>query len=808
MPVADALVLGHVVPPPTAESCLRGIKRLDEDDDVTDGLGSETSFLRVGMGHSVETFGEGSVRRGVGAAIDRLVPESLRRGDADAYRHARVLVAFTFAIVGLGIPYGLVYYHIGAYIPAAIVCACVCFAPLVLCVLHWTGSCVLAGNLAAVDFFVALTLLSMWMGGSQSPTIAWYCAMPIAAASLAGPRSGYVWLVVTLVFLAIFTAAECLGYRFHDELNADQHRWIGFAALTGLVLLIQVLSHLYEAVKNEMLHAIRQSENRFRFAAQTSSDLIYEWSVATDELRWFGDIDMALGYSSGTFPHTRAAWLERVHPEDRRNLRNAGRRDRVASTLVSQEYRIQHADGSWRFWIDRALPVLDAEGRPLRWVGTCTDITERAMAEERLVHANMHLQEETSRANLMTVRAEAANRSKSEFLANMSHEIRTPMTAIRGFAEILRDETLCCTVCPNSAACNIRRTNTDHVGTICRNTEYLLSLIDDILDLSKIEAGALTVEQIACSPFAIVAEIESLMRVRTTAKGLELRIEYDGAVPETIWTDPTRLRQILINLLGNAVKFTEAGVIRLIVRYVAGESPVLRFDVVDMGVGMTPAQVARLFQPFTQADGSMTRRFGGTGLGLVISRKLAQLLGGDVVILETQLGVGTRFQVTVGVGPIGDVRMLTDPVIAHSADHGEKEEDGGVQEPLNCRILLAEDGVDNQRLVGFILKKAGAEVTVVENGQQAVDAALSARSGGTSFGAILMDMQMPVMDGYEATRQLRRQGYTGPIIALTAHAMATDREKCLSAGCDEFVTKPIDRKKLLGAVRRFMAIAV
>ena len=394
--------------------------------------------------------------------------------------------------------------------------------------------------------------------------------------------------------------------------------------------------------------------------------------------------------------------------------------------------------------------------------------------------------------------ADAANASKSEFLANMSHEIRTPMTAILGFAENLLD----------ADQSDSEKLNCIH--TIRRNGEYLLDLINDILDLSKIEAGKMAVEHRDCQPCGIIAEVAALMRVRADAKGLPFKIEYIGSIPETIQTDATRLRQILINLIGNAIKFTEVGSVRLVTRLVddaeddrggSPKEPCLQFDVIDTGQGMTVEQTANLFQPFMQADASATRKIGGTGLGLTISKRFAELLGGDITLVATKVGMGSTFRATVATGSLDGVKMLEDPmsatVVADTANPVAQE----TRSDLNgLRILLAEDGPDNQRLISFVLKKAGADVTVEENGKLALDAALAARDEGEPFDCILMDMQMPVMDGYEATGQLREKGYTGPIIALTAHAMEGDREKCIKAGCDDYATKPVDRQKLIGLI--------
>jgi signal transduction histidine kinase/ActR/RegA family two-component response regulator len=421
-------------------------------------------------------------------------------------------------------------------------------------------------------------------------------------------------------------------------------------------------------------------------------------------------------------------------------------------------------------------------------------------ARRALEEANEHLAEETVRANELAAQAAQANTAKSEFLANMSHEIRTPMTAILGYVGLIQEG--CADQCSVGAG-ELR----EATGTIARNGEHLLQLINDILDLSRIEAGKIEIDRVPCSPCGLVAEVLSLMRVRADAKGLPLQVEYAGPVPDSIKTDPTRLRQTLINLVGNAIKFTETGAVRLEVRFLDDPAgPFLQFDVVDSGLGLSAEQAARLFQPFAQADTSTTRKFGGSGLGLTISRRMAQLLGGDVTLVETKLGVGSRFRATVHVGPLDDVRMVMNPRSASviRVDNVAPGAPPRAQRLAGSRILLAEDGPDNQRLVAHFLRRAGAEVQVATNGQIALDLALAEHAAGRSFDVILMDMQMPVLDGYDATRLLRRAGYDGPIIALTAHAMNGDREKCLQAGCNDYATKPIDRTALLGTIKNYL----
>ncbi|NQU25270.1 MAG: response regulator [Candidatus Nealsonbacteria bacterium] len=394
--------------------------------------------------------------------------------------------------------------------------------------------------------------------------------------------------------------------------------------------------------------------------------------------------------------------------------------------------------------------------------------------------------------------AERASQSKSDFIAGMSHEIRTPMTAIMGFADVLLESLK-------------KPENVDAATTIRRNGEYLLEIINDILDISKIEAGKLEVERVPCSPQQIIADVASLMKVRARAKGLELIAQHNGPIPETVTTDPTRTRQILINLVGNAVKFTDSGEVRLVVQLVHGfESETrLQFDVVDTGIGMTQEQITGLFRPFTQADISTTRKFGGTGLGLAISRRLAEKLGGDISVTSAP-GRGSTFRVTIATGPLGGVPMLDGPpeeIVEKKPRNASRPKP---EVKLDCRILLAEDSPDSQRLLAFFLRKAGAEVAIADNGKVAMEMALAATGPDAQgndrpepFDVVLMDIDMPVMNGLEATRRLRQEGYRGPIIALTAHTLSHHIQQCLDAGCNHHVSKPIDRNKLTSTVARF-----
>ena len=380
-----------------------------------------------------------------------------------------------------------------------------------------------------------------------------------------------------------------------------------------------------------------------------------------------------------------------------------------------------------------------------------------------------------------------ATQSKSDFLANMSHEIRTPMTAILGYADLLAN--------PDQPPTE----RAECVQTIRRNGSHLLAMINDLLDVSKVEAGQMTLETIECHLPLLLADVGAVMRAQAAAKGLELAFEIRGTIPRLIFTDPTRLKQILFNLLGNAIKFTEKGAVRVVLSLPSRERKI-RIEVIDSGIGMDDEQLARLFRPFAQADTSTTRRFGGTGLGLVLSRHLARLLGGDVTC-TSRPGQGSTFTLEIATGKIDDVPRIESLTNLVPVAGFVRHDDAPLPSLAGLRVLLAEDAPDNQRLISAILARAGAMVEVANNGRLAAERILEELEARQPFDAVLMDIQMPEMDGYQATALVRDQGYRGPIIALTAHAMSGDREQCLGAGCTDYATKPIDKVALLQTIQ-------
>ncbi len=508
-----------------------------------------------------------------------------------------------------------------------------------------------------------------------------------------------------------------------------------------------------------------------------------------------------LGYTAEEF--LTSDFATRVHPDDLPQV-EAARLQNLQGQRTRIEWRCRHREGHFLWMETSANPVQDASGNVTFIVCCSRDITERKRLEAEFrqftrdletSHAQIEQQSEELRA--VNLEASVANRAKSEFLANMSHELRTPMTSVLGFADLLLTDD----DWSRSPENRIRA-----LQAIRRNGEHLLTIINDILDLSKIEAGKMTIESVPTSIRHLVADVIATFQFRADDSGLSLIAECAADVPEFIGTDPTRLRQILVNLVGNAIKFTETGGIRVVVRSVAGSLTAeaqLAFEVLDSGIGIAPEHVSRLFQPFTQADSSTSRRFGGTGLGLTISKRMAEMLDGNLTV-TSELGCGSSFVATISVGrcdaqPPTTLNRLepAQPPIAAAPR---------VYPNLNgCRILLAEDGPDNQRLIAFLLQKSGAEVMIAENGRVAVDLVSVARDRGPALDLILMDMQMPVLDGYSATRELRQCGDLIPIIALTANTMSGDRQLCLDAGCDDYLAKPIDRAALIEMVAQWHA---
>jgi signal transduction histidine kinase/CheY-like chemotaxis protein len=384
--------------------------------------------------------------------------------------------------------------------------------------------------------------------------------------------------------------------------------------------------------------------------------------------------------------------------------------------------------------------------------------------------------------------AEASSRAKSEFLANMSHEIRTPLTGILGFTDVL--------LAGGDDGDMSKRV--EYLTTIQASGKHLLTVINDILDLSKIESGHVDFEHEACRPDQLVEEVMKVLRVKADEKGLALNSRWETQIPKLVFTDASRLRQALINLVGNAIKFTAKGSVEVIGRLSQFEGrPQIEFDVVDTGIGLSDDELERIFDPFVQADSSVTRKFGGTGLGLAITRKIARGLGGDLTA-HSELGEGSTFSLRVDTGDVSGIPLVMPSTARPSRPTERRTVQPQISNEIN--VLLVEDGDTNRKLIKLILERAGARVTTAENGALGVEAAAKQQ-----FDVILMDMQMPVMDGYSASSRLRDSGSRVPIIALTAHTMAGDREKCLAAGCTDYLTKPINAAQMFATIEHAIA---
>ncbi|MCO6436413.1 MAG: response regulator [Phycisphaerae bacterium] len=413
-----------------------------------------------------------------------------------------------------------------------------------------------------------------------------------------------------------------------------------------------------------------------------------------------------------------------------------------------------------------------------------------AVLNSQLVRTNRQLSDAREQARAGQEAAEFANRMKTEFLASISHGIRTPMMSILGYGEALLGDEL--------SPSERRRALT----AVRRNGEHLMQIVDDLLDIALIEAGKLRLQLTSARLKDTVEEIVTLLTPRASAGRLQLDVQYSDGLPETFLTDVTRLRQILLNLIQNAIKFTMTGGVTVRVgTEPAGDSRILVLEVIDTGIGIPQDQLAQICEALARTDAPFVRRRGGVGLGLRISKRLVELLGGEIAV-QSKKGVGTTFRVSL---PLQESPRAEAPAPSTASNAARSKPRFVNQDDRPCRVLVVDDSPDNAALVTHLLRRAGADVAVAENGRESVTEALTAVQCGRPYDVVLMDMQMPVMDGYEATRELRRRGYAGPIVALTAHAMAEDRQHCLEAGCDEYLAKPVSRGDLLAAVQGMLS---
>ena len=441
----------------------------------------------------------------------------------------------------------------------------------------------------------------------------------------------------------------------------------------------------------------------------------------------------------------------------------------TSETIRGASVWLEAVDGNWHKFLVNCSPILSGK-KASGVLISLDDVTD--------------LEEKEKELRLARDAAEDANRAKSDFLSNMSHEIQTPMTAILGFTEVLKRGS-------GAADSDYQK----HLNTISSSGKHLLELINDVLDLSKVESGALEVESIDCKPHAVAHDVMQVLRVRAEDKNIGLELEIPDAMPEVIQTDAGRLRQIITNLVGNAIKFTEEGGVKIVLRtYKENGKELFAVDVSDSGIGMNDSQQAAVFKPFVQADSSITRRFGGTGLGLAISRKLARALGGDIV-LTSEAGVGTTFTAIIDLVTEEGTEILQPDALFAQLEEAESQANISWEFPP-CKLLVIDDAAENRELLTLVLNDLGIDTDTAENGAIGVEMATDHH-----YEVILSDIQMPVMDSYEAVAAMRGNGLKQPIIALTANAMKGYEEKILKAGFSHYMTKPID----IDALSRLLA---
>ncbi len=528
----------------------------------------------------------------------------------------------------------------------------------------------------------------------------------------------------------------------------------------GMIGAMEDISH-----EREFSRKIMQSEERMKFALDAAQMGEYEIDLQTNILTPSSQIEQIFGHKKLTGDLFEV--IQRVvHPDDVSKTIECKKQAIANGTPYSDEFRIIKFDGSVVWARSQGRAHRDDQGHPNKFYGVIQDITKNKIVEEELKQAKKD--------------AEVANLAKSAFLANMSHEIRTPMTAVLGFTEVLSE--------PNIP----EEVRSDAISRIEGSGKALLRLIEDILDISKIESGQSDIQRVVFSPFEVVSDVVGLLRNSAEKKGVNLQIEVDPQVPLLATSDPIRIRQILVNLIGNAVKFTPMG--SVVIHIKADEEKYIIFEVQDMGIGIAEKDIKNLFYPFSQADGTVNRKFGGSGLGLFISKRLAERLGGNVILSASEEHKGSKFIAKINAFPF--VQNKAEVEITPKATI--------VATPFNesslfgTRVLLAEDVLDNQVLMRMYLEKAGVEVEIANNGEEAIDAALH-----NNYDLILMDIQMPGTDGLQATKQLRLQGFNGPIVALSANAMSDDVNRSIAAGCNAHLTKPISKLKLIEAVNNF-----
>lgn len=510
--------------------------------------------------------------------------------------------------------------------------------------------------------------------------------------------------------------------------------------------------------------SLKLSEARFRQLLEAIPQMVF---TARPDYRFDFANQRWMDYTACTQSQiANEGWQNLVEPDDLQKVQAHWREASASKSAFSHELRLRRGDGTYRWHLCRALPILDMNDEICEWFGTHTDIEEQKQLQGQLLKAKQE--------------AEEVSHMKTAFLATVSHEIRTPLSAIIGFSRLLVEESW------------TEEKMKEFAQISLRNGYALSRIIDDILDLSKVEAGKLEVAKSDISLQELLSEVVESLSVKAMEKGIGVSYRIENNVPESFLSDSVRLRQILINIIGNAIKFTNEGDVQVVVEAdkLNAESPTLAFFVKDTGCGISEQNASHLFQPFQQADTSTSRKYGGTGLGLALSRKLAQLLGGNVTLVNSTPDEGSTFKVELPLdGANNEVRKIPKRV------EGAARSLQPAGRLKGMKILVAEDAVDTQLLIRQILSRQGAEIDFADNGKQAIE-----RAESKDYDIILMDIQMPVCDGYQATKTLRSRSFDKPIIGLSAHAMREEHDKIIASGCNEHLAKPFDPKKLVDLI--------